>query len=271
MNLIDFTQNGGYRLKQASLSKMQVAYFEILKAFITFLKVPDTGNYIISGCEISGTDITSGIMYIDGELCPFVQTAGDLTTKIKKDIQIDVLAFKSGSNLPVFRQTTAIVDASGTALQDFERVPEIPQLPDNLVIDANYVHTDNNFTAALLAKLNGIETLAEVNVQADWNATNYLSDAFIKNKPNITEFYYKGSAIIGSIGNFITSYNTINFPAIPFSDYIVIGEMYVENGLRVIFVNAHDKTNSSFKAKFSKLDTSGTPTGMIFNYYILPK
>ena len=41
----------------------------------------------------------------------------------------------------------------------------------------------NDFTAALLNKLNGIAAGAEVNVQADWSSTDSASDAFIKNKP----------------------------------------------------------------------------------------
>lgn len=271
MNLIDFTQNGGYRLKQASLSKMQVAYFEILKAFITFLKVPDTGNYIISGCEISGANITSGIMYIDGELCPFVQTAGDLTTKIKKDIQIDVLAFKSGSNLPVFRQTTAIVDASGIALQDYIRVPEIPQLPDNLVIDANYVHTDNNFTDLFWAKLNGIEAGAEVNVQADWNVTNALSDAFIKNKPNITQWYHKGTASIGHIGSVaLLMPIPISFPDIGVSDYFVVGFVRSTNNVAVIFAGVFNKTPTGFNITLHKPSETSTALNCEFDYYLLP-
>ena len=42
----------------------------------------------------------------------------------------------------------------------------------------------NDFTAALLSKLNGIAAGAEVNVQADWSSTDSTSDAFIKNKPS---------------------------------------------------------------------------------------
>lgn len=53
----------------------------------------------------------------------------------------------------------------------------------NFVTDANYVHTDNNFTTTLKNKLNGIATGAEVNVQSDWAVTSNSSDAFIKNKP----------------------------------------------------------------------------------------
>lgn len=55
----------------------------------------------------------------------------------------------------------------------------------DFVEDANYVHTDNNFTTTLKNKLNGIAAGAEVNVQSDWNVTDTSSDAFIKNKPTI--------------------------------------------------------------------------------------
>ena len=42
----------------------------------------------------------------------------------------------------------------------------------------------NDFTAAILNKLNGIAAGAEVNVQADWSSTDSASNAFIKNKPS---------------------------------------------------------------------------------------
>ena len=41
-----------------------------------------------------------------------------------------------------------------------------------------------DFTTALLAKLNGIAASAEVNVQSNWNEANTGSDAFIQNKPS---------------------------------------------------------------------------------------
>ena len=53
--------------------------------------------------------------------------------------------------------------AGGVAtLGDDGKVPST-QLPDGIVIDSSYVHTDNNFTTALLTKLNGIEEGAQVN------------------------------------------------------------------------------------------------------------
>lgn len=55
--------------------------------------------------------------------------------------------------------------------------------PEHLVQDADYVHTDNNYTTEEKTKLAGVEAGAEVNVQADWAETDSTSDAFIKNKP----------------------------------------------------------------------------------------
>lgn len=41
------------------------------------------------------------------------------------------------------------------------------------VIDSGYVHTDNNFTNLEKSKLSGIQSGAEVNVNADWNAVRW--------------------------------------------------------------------------------------------------
>lgn len=61
-------------------------------------------------------------------------------------------------------------------------------VPSGLVIDALYVHTDENFTAILKAKLEGIEAGAQVNVQSDWDQSDNTQDDYIKNKPDIN--YY---------------------------------------------------------------------------------
>ena len=62
---------------------------------------------------------------------------------------------------------------------------DLTNIPANLVQDASYVHTDNNFTNTLKTKLDGIATGAEVNVQANWNQTDSAADDYIKNKPSI--------------------------------------------------------------------------------------
>lgn len=83
------------------------------------------------------------------------------------------------------------VNVNGTAVTPTNKIVNLTiptKLTDltndgNFVTDANYVHTDNNFTTTLKNKLNGIASGAEVNVQADWSVTTTTSDAYIKNKP----------------------------------------------------------------------------------------
>lgn len=70
----------------------------------------------------------------------------------------------------------------------------IKNKPANLVQDANYVHTDNNFTTTEKNKLSGIATGAEVNVQSDWNQTDSTKDDYIKNKP-------AGITVVDSVAN----------------------------------------------------------------------
>lgn len=82
----------------------------------------------------------------------------------------------------------ATVATSGSYV-DLTNKPTIPTKTSdltndsNFVADASYVHTDNNFTSTEKTKLAGIATGAEVNVNADWNATS--GDAQILNKPTI--------------------------------------------------------------------------------------
>ena len=53
----------------------------------------------------------------------------------------------------------------------------------NFAVDSSYIHTDNNYTTTEKNKLAGIQSGAEANVNADWNASS--GDAQILNKPYI--------------------------------------------------------------------------------------
>lgn len=80
----------------------------------------------------------------------------------------------------------------------------IKNKPVNLVQDASYVHTDNNFTTALKNKLDGIEAGAQVNVNADWDEADPTSGSYIENKPSLATVATSGS------------YNDLeNLPTIP--------------------------------------------------------
>lgn len=260
MKTINFDYTGGFPLEQPVLKRMQSATLLVLEALVKQLGCADTGNYILSGCNVSGANITPGIMYIDGELCPFAGAVGDATTKIKKQTNTLTAPFENGTNPPVFIETVAVVNAAGTELQNFTRF--------FYVQDASYVHTDNNFTAALLSKLNGIEAGAEVNVQADWNVVNPLSDAFIKNKPNFLKVLYKQTAIIGDITN---SDFTISFPSLGTDNYAVYPSFETSptnanQSASYVYI-VHSKTDTSFKIRM--WETGNNTQYIVMNYLIV--
>ena len=87
MKTTNFDYTGGFPLEQPVLKRMQSGTLLVLESLVKQLGCADTGNFIISGCAISGANITPGIMYINGELCPFAGAIGDNTTKIKKQIK----------------------------------------------------------------------------------------------------------------------------------------------------------------------------------------
>lgn len=83
----------------------------------------------------------------------------------------------------VISATAAPQEQADWAQSDSSAVDFIKNKPQNLVQDANYVHTDNNFTTAEKTKLSGIEAGAQANVQSNWNETDSSSDSYIQNKP----------------------------------------------------------------------------------------
>lgn len=110
----------------------------------------------------------------------YVHTDNNFTTTLKDKLD----GIEAGADVNVqsdWNQTNSSAD-------DY-----IKNKPANLVQDASYVHTDNNFTTALKDKLDGIQTGAEANVQADWTESNTSSDSYIKNKPTLATVATSGA------------------------------------------------------------------------------
>ena len=110
---------------------------------------------------------------------------------VTADISVPTKVSDITNDLNFVKETDLSDVAFSGAYADITGTPYIPTKTSdltndsNFASDANYVHTDNNFTTALKNKLNGIATGAEVNVQSDWDVADTSSDAFIKNKPAI--------------------------------------------------------------------------------------
>lgn len=164
-------------------------------------KLTAGSNVQINGDTISATDTT----YSAGSGLNLSGTEFSVDTSV---IQPKLTA---GSNIVIEGNTISAtaepqLQANWTE-SDNQSVQYIQNKPQNLVQDASYVHTDNNFTTALKDKLDGIAAGAEVNVQASWTESNSSSDAYIQNKP------VEKSLVAGSNITITTGSNNVTIAA----------------------------------------------------------
>ncbi|ALU74277.1 hypothetical protein AUW17_02885 [Tenacibaculum dicentrarchi] len=127
MNYLDFQQNGGFPLETNTLTEMQKAW-QIFNAF-GFLAGDKT---IISGCEISGNQITNGFIYLEGELLEF---RGGIKQNSVVIIQEETKAtFEDKTEKPVYFTRYATFGVSGNSIpwSDFKHI-------DNLIVLSNQV------------------------------------------------------------------------------------------------------------------------------------
>lgn len=173
---------------------------------ITSVEINEQEHFIIyysdGTSDDAGTiDINSAVTSVNGQTGDVSLTASDVgalpdntsiptnTSDLNNDSGFidntvdDLVNYTLSSSLANVATSGNYSDLSGT--------PTIPMATSdlnndsNFVSDANYVHTDNNFTDAASTKLAGIAAGAEVNVQSDWNETDNSSDTYIANKPTI--------------------------------------------------------------------------------------
>ena len=97
--------------------------------------------------------------------------------------------YENLTNLPSINDVKVVgnLTPSDLGLADDASVEEIRSALENKVDKVTGKGlSENDYTDGEKAKLEGIETGAEKNVQSDWNASDG-SDAFIKNKPSVLE------------------------------------------------------------------------------------
>lgn len=199
----------GFPGTNKTLRFIQDAFFDRLGALAKL-----AGNKaIISGVVINSGVVSDGFITYNDEIIPF--KGGNISETVTIIEEFENVNYNTDANddtvldsLPAYRTIYAKCGTGGidifnfSELQRLKTIEELSdfELPANVVIDANYVHTDNNFTVELLQKLNGIQAGAEQNVQSDWSNTISSSDAFIKNKPFQSLKFTYGSQMVGNAG-----------------------------------------------------------------------
>lgn len=197
-----------------------------------------------SSASVSGlksavvTAITEGTLVANG-IYQSSLTVGEVTYKatiIINSIETPIIFLYKGNDAWI---TTAVKDTNGNYTEDIYQITNKALTADDLtalhaVIDENYVHTDNNFTTALLEKLNGIATGAQKNVQSDWSETDETLDSFIKNKPTkLSEFANDKNFIDSTVENLVNYYKKTEvddlISGISTIDILVVDQLPTEN------------------------------------------
>ena len=142
----------------------------------------------IQGVSIDGTALTPGANNVVD--IPLATTTADGAMSADDKAKLDGIA--SGAEVNVQADWNEADSTSDAFIQNKPNLATVAttgeygdllHIPTDLVHDASYVHTDNNYTAAEKEKLSGIESGAEANVQSDWTESDGNSDAYIRNKP----------------------------------------------------------------------------------------
>lgn len=136
----------------------------------------------------------------------------------------------SGVNVNEIVKSDELADvATSGSYDDLKDKPSIPTKTSdiindsNFVSDANYVHSDNNYTTQEKGKLAGVQDGAEVNVRSNWDEGDSSSDAFIQNR---THYGHVSSSVIIEEQIFTPIADDMYFEEITLTNPIEAGKKY---------------------------------------------
>ncbi len=258
MNTMNFGNTGGFPMSTRILDELQTA-FSIFNA----LGAIAGDKTIISGCVTTGSQVSPGVVCIDGEVLEF--KGGTAQTKVKVIEAIESLLFEDNVSKPVIRYRYVQFGTGVGAMDwaDFKRPIETKTLEASLL-------AVNNSLATIVTKLATIETNANVQLQSDFSQTDNTKKDFIKNKPDTISVLYKGDFAV--VDTRTDSLQTVNFPSIGTNNYMVIGSMVSVGGAYsddndVIWM-IRDKQNASFKLTLREV--SPGVQNLRFEYILIP-
>lgn len=268
MNKIDFNQVGGFPMTTSILAKLQTAFtlFNALGNIVGDLT-------IISGCEVAGTNVANGVVYIGSEVLEF--RGGLAQTKVIVKEDVENLTFQNGNSYPSIKTRYATFGTGVGAINwvDFKHGFQTKGLLEALALkaDDSIVTAIADAVALMLTKLNTIEEGAEKNVQANWNQADNTAADFIKNKPSTISYLAKGTFVVGDVTT-TDLLKTVTFPDVGTNNYMVVGCM-VSVGSNFDMDNdviwmVREKGNTSFKLTLREV--AGIVQNLSFEYMLIP-
>jgi hypothetical protein len=259
MNKLEVNQVGGFPMTTRILDEIQKAHavFNSLGGL--------AGNFtIIAGCVTVGSTVGDGFVFINGEVFDFKGGLAQTKVIIKEDVEN--LTFQNGNANPVIKTRYVTFGAGVGAMDwvDFKRPIETKALEAML-------GTINTSLAAIVTKLNTIETNAKVQLQSDFNQTDNTKKDYIKNIPGFINYIHKGAFAVGD-NLAVDTLRTVTFPDVGTNNYMVVGCM-VSVGSNFDLDNdviwmIREKANTSFKLTLREV--SGNVQNLSFEYMLIP-
>lgn len=259
MNKLDVNQVGGFPMTTRILDEIQKAF-----AVFNALGAISGDKTIISGCVTVGTNVSAGVVYVNGEIFSF--TGGTVQTKVKIVETAETLVFEDGMAKSVIKTRYVTFGTGVDAMDwvDFKKPLETKGLADTF-------ESIGTSLTAIIDKLDTIDEHAKVQLPTDWDQADNTAKDYLKNKPNIINYLVKGAFALGDV-NSTDELRTITFPTVGTNNYMVLGCM-VSTGSN--FSNDNDvmwmvreKTNTSFKITLREV--SGIMQSLTFEYMLIP-
>lgn len=268
MNNINFNQVGGFPMTTNILGRLQTA-FSLFNALGNIVG----DKSIISGCILTGSTVSDGVVYVNGEVFEF---RGGLTqTKVIIKEDTESLIFQNENSYPTVK-VRYITFGSGVGAMDwadFKSGFATKDIVAGLLGKADQTSFDAlaDAFAVVYTKMLTIQAGAEKNVQADFSQNDTSSDDYIKNRPQTISYLAKDVAVLGDCPGSDTI-KTVTFPNVGTNNYMVVGCL-VGTGSNWdqdndVFYQIREKTNSSFKVTLREV--SGAFQSLNFEYMLIP-
>jgi hypothetical protein len=267
MNKLEVNKVGGFPLTTRILDELQKAYtiFNALGAIVGEMT-------IISGCIVTGSNVSDGVVFINGEVLQF--RGGLAQTKVRIVEEVENLTFQNGNANPVIK-TRYVTFGSGVGAidwTDFKRGFQTKDLVEALLLKANasVVSTLSSQLTTVINKLNTIQEGAQVQVRSDWDATTGVK--VIDNKPDFSSpFLFKSVYNIGDVSS-TDIVRTVTFPTVKTNQYFVLGSIKSEdsdwNRSNDVIPTWGAPTNDSFELYLREV--SGNIQNLKFYYVLIP-
>ncbi|PWA05476.1 hypothetical protein [Flavobacterium laiguense] len=255
MNKLEVNQVGGFPLTTRILDELQKAYtiFNALGAIVGEIT-------IISGCTVTGSNVSDGVVFINGEVLEF--RGGLAQTKVRIVEEVENLTFQNGNANPVIKTRYATFGSGVGAVDwaNFKRGFQTKDLVESLALkaEASIVTAISDAVALMYTKLNTIETGAQKQVRSDWNATTGVKA--IDNKPDFSSpFLHKGVYPVGDVTS-TDNIRTITFPDVGTNNYLVFAFPKVAdsdwNRSNDTFLSWGNPTNTSFEVYLREISSN---------------